>query len=222
MKWVIYLALFCMSSLSYGQSQPCSIVTTKEQSNEKVIAELVDSCYSGEIRFTDIMTLKPDTKYDIKYVTGELRDELPEVIYKSFVVFFSGDKAFILDLSFVEILHKEDSGGFYLGGIYQYRGIGHYYVYHVEKGKVNLLFTSDEPVFNNALGCSSFKTGKLQSFFKDVNHDGFKDLSFKGIKLIYCADAQLDRVDDQIVREEDVSIAYLFHPIEKRFKRYKP
>ena len=223
MKWAVCLVgIFCtIAYLGHGQTTPCSIVVAKERSSDETVSkELVDLCYLGEARSADIIMLKTEVKYGIKYIIGELDDDLPMVIYKSFVVFFSEDKAFLLDLSFVEILHKEDSGGFYLGGIFQFRGFGNYYLYHVEHGKANLIFKSNEPIYSNSLGCSTFKTGKLQTFFEDLNNDGFKDLSFKGTRLIYCDDPETYRDDGKVVREEDVSIEYLFDPVEKKFRRY--
>ena len=191
-------------------------------SDDKLISELIGICYAGEVKYSDITSLKSFSKDGIIYILGEIDSGLPEVIYKSFVIFSSVKKVFILDLSFAEVLEKSNSGTYLLGGIHQYRGIGHYYVYSVGNDTCSLLFKSGTPVFNTSLGCDSFKDAKLELTYKDLNNDGCKDLSFVGTRFVYCEDAQSNRIDDQVVRTEEVFFCYLFDRKTKHFVKCSP
>jgi hypothetical protein len=205
--------IWCVAmSLGYSQNGIHSIrLLGVAVSDKNIISDLIEVHYAGEVKYSDIVSLKTLDKHGVRYVIGEIRNELPEVIYKSFVIFSSDNKAFIIGLSFSEILERNNSSDYLLGGIYRYRGVGYYYVYAVSNDTCNLIFKSDVPVFNTSLGSESFKDGKLKLMFKDLNDDGCKDLSFRGTKLIYCVGEQSGRTDDHIVREEDVDFCYLFN-----------
>jgi hypothetical protein len=205
--------VFCVF-ISFGYSQKGSHsvkLLGRAISNEKLVSELIGIYYAGDVKYSDITSLKIYNKNGVNYVTGEINEELPEVIYKSFVIFSAKGRAFIIGLSFPEVVDKINTSTYLLGGIYQIRGIGYYFVYIVCNDTFSLLFKSDTPVFNTSLGCESFKDGKLQLSLEDLNNDGCKDLNFKGTKLVYCDGDQNDRSNNQVLRVEDINFCYLFN-----------
>lgn len=218
MKCYICICLFFILNTNiYAQRNSWIWLDNRKVGDEGLIKDLLQIHYSGEVNERDITSHETLSEQGILFVSGEINEDLPEVIYKSYMIAISGAKAFMFELSFGQVLEKKSPDAYLIGGIYQYRGIGYYHIFLLEDGLCRLIFKSDVPVFNTLLGCESFKGGKLELSYKDINNDQAKDLIFSGIKCNYCVKDQSDRIDDRVISEEKIVYTYLFDQKSKQF-----
>lgn len=145
---------------------------------------------------------------------GVLSDDLPEVIYKDFLLLFDKNNVFLLFISNPRLIKVNSKGlGTYIGGIYNFRGKGNFYIFKYKKENFHCIFKTEELVLNRSFDCISYKGDSLTLYNYDVNSDGYFDLVFEGIELNYC-----DNEGNQSqtpYKQSEKKLIYLFKP-EKR------
>jgi hypothetical protein len=215
-------ALFCLTSVIGSAAQEIVSVdmANKEINDKTLVSDLITLHSNGQIGYQDVTAMELLSKDSISYVVGQLNEDLPEVVWKTFIILPSDTKAVIIYLSFPELLGKLSETAYLVGGIQAFRGIGSYYIFLIEEDAGRLIFKSNEPILNRTGGCESFRDERLRLTYADINGDGAKDLIFRGVKNYYCEEGQSDRIDDNVLREEEITYRYLFDPISVRFVKY--
>lgn len=175
---------------------------------------------SGTLKFHDIDSIQYRGTYKLKN-TGKIlvfqiyfSYDLPCSWYPYQIVLLidnTNQKGYLLGLHTVfpiKVKHSDDN--FYFAGIYKNKyQYGTFKIFDIKNGVLYNIFASDEAVSNYSLDCISYENDELQFQNIDVNHDGYLDLVFTGIKNYYCEGYEsYGREDRPPIKQEKVSIIY--------------
>jgi hypothetical protein len=188
----------------------------RELDNAGLITELIAKAYGGSVSDSQVKSLTKIERQSITYVIGELNEyDISSVIDATFVIFKSNDRAICLIIYYPEVLQSFDPNTYWLGGIHQYRGVGHYYVYRVSGGSFEVILRSKQIAYSTRFHCESFKNDKMEPFIKDLNDDGIVDLQLKGIELVHCQGS--DHPDEKVYSSKEVEYHYFFDKETQKF-----
>ena len=117
---------------------------------------------------------------------------------------------------------RQNDNEFYFAGIYKNRyQYGTFKIFDIRNGVLYNIFASGEAVSNYSLDCISYENDELKFQNIDLNHDGYLDLVFTGIKNYYCEGYEsYGREDRAPIKKEKISIIYYYF-VEKNMFGWK-
>jgi hypothetical protein len=207
----------------YPPEKIASVLGPNSSENElkRLIMKILIKDTGDSIKIEDIESAKYWGKLEIKedhsveLFNIKLSYSLPAVYdyYGILVVDNRELNAYFLPLNSIEPvkLNAKDSTVFFAGRCKR-KGYGLFKIYSFRGNILQSIFTSKDYVSNFSLDCISFENDDLKMKNIDLNNDGLLDLSFTGIKNIYCEGFEegFSKDDRKPLKKEKLTIKYLY------------